>query len=240
MLIPNSSFVSYPYFQELIERDNLEEMSVATNDLGNGLTLEERFALSQRTLFKTHQVVLRWIQEQRVVSSEERSALRQENADLRQDNAELRQANVEIDNRLSNLQNDVYIPIRAAIISRIDVIRKSFFTNINRMIEDRGKRQQVRFIAEVLLAFRNPVPDLDFEVGNNEVTINTLKQLNEIKRDVSEKPLLVRDLEFKRNYESSIIALENAAASFERQMMKLPRYSPLKHSVTAEYRFSQI
>ena len=174
------------------------------------------------------------------ILNRETGVLNNQVGNLKRENAEFRERDIVRIREMRDLEDGIYNPMRQSILSRIETVRESFFTYINRIIEDRGKRQQLKLLTEVSFAFKNPVLGLALEVGNNEVSINTLKKLNEIKNEISEKPFLIRDLEFKRNYESSIIALENAVASFERQMMRLPRYSPLEHSVAAEYRFSQM
>ena len=202
-IVPNSSFVSSPFFQELVERDNLQEMSDATYDLSNGLALEERFALSQRTTFKTHQVMLRLIEEQ-VVASEERSALRQENADLSQGNAELRQANVESDRLISNLEEDVCASMRQSIMKRTNSIWwEAFASNVISLGPSNGINT-FRLTGTAIFSYLFPVPGIATfvasEVGGSYLREDAKLKMENIKKEIVERPGIMRDPRFKEKY----------------------------------------
>ena len=96
----NSLAITSPYFQELLEISNVEE--VATQ---NDLTVEENLALLRKNAFRTNKIIIRMIQEQ-VVASEERSVLKQENANLRQDNIEFKQKDAVKDQDIKHLKRE--------------------------------------------------------------------------------------------------------------------------------------
>ena len=216
-ILPNSSLVSSSYFQKLIEKDNYEEMSVATCDFSNGLALEERFALAQINAAKTNQVMLRLIQGQ-VVASEEMSALRQEKVNLRQENAELRQANVEKNNRINSLEDDLYAPQKQSIISRINSIKRKLFLSSLIGMGKGGKIQTLKFLGKCAFVYVNPPAGiaslLSSEGSGMALKGKAQSELNAIERDVSEKPILMEDLEFKRNYETLIEHLKKEIRAF--------------------------
>lgn len=205
--VPDHSLASSLYFRELIERNDIEEMTIAPFDLNNGLTGTERLALMQRNALRVNQEL--------AVAIQERGRLREENANLAE---QLAERNLQVE----DLQEDVYVPMRISIMSRINAVKqKVFLSNVvgsnrgNGIVS--GSLQVAKFYGKLAFIVVSPAAGvttfLSCEASNIALKTKASLELDKIKRDVSEKPLLMRNLEFKEDYETSVAALDRELAT---------------------------
>ena len=169
----NSLAITSPYFQELLEISNVEE--VATQ---NDLTVEENLALLRKNAFRTNQVIIRMIQEQ-VVALEERNVLKQENANLRQDNIELKQKDAVRDQEIKHLKIE-NAEVKQENVVRDQDIKYLKIENAEVKQENAVKDQDIKHLKRV-----DVEKDRKIEILNGQIGV-LYNQTENLKRENAE------------------------------------------------------
>ena len=138
---------------------------------------------------------------------------------LKRENAESRERDIVRVREMQDLEGCIYNPMRQSILSRINAVKWKLFFSSLAGVGKGGKMQMLKFLGKCALIQINPPVGFATLFSSEGVGMGLKEkaqwELDGIEYDVSNNPLLMKDLEFKRNYETLIKNLKREIRAFK-------------------------
>ena len=130
---------------------------------------------------------------------------------LTRDNIEFRRIDAARMGEMRDLEDGIYVLMRQSIMKRINSIWwEAFVSNATGFGPDE-RTNEFNLTVKIIFSFLYPVPGITTfiasEVGGKLLKRDAKLKIENIKKEVSEKPQIMRDLEFKEQYRDSVIRI---------------------------------